>query len=208
MTEFIPSLNIRRVDDVRYIGSLNGRYILASRERRRDVGVKVFACRIKSITPRRIVLAAPVSGVRDEALTIQVNELGVIKAQIEDYLDFGFSAAIQASEDERLKLAAKIEWVKKRTLYSWPDQREHRRVPPKNPQSRLILGDGTIMDCFLIDISRSGAAISADVTPKVGTPLAVGKVVCRVVRHLDVGFAVQFVETQDEDDVEELLTVA
>jgi hypothetical protein len=207
VTEFIPNANIRRVDDVRYIGSLDGRYILASRERRRDISVKVFACRIKSITPRRVVLAAPVSGVREEGLTVQVNDLGVIKAQIEDHLEFGFSALIRASEEERLKLAAKIDWIKKRTLYSWPDQREHRRVPPKNPQSRLILGDGTVMDCFLIDISRSGAAISADIAPAIGTPLAVGKIVARVVRHLDVGFAVQFVQTQDQDDVEDQLSV-
>ena len=54
-------------------------------------------------------------------------------------------------------------------------------------------------------MSVSGAAVSADLEPEIGEPLAVGKVVCRVVRRLEVGFAVQFVNEQNVETVEEML---
>ena len=151
------------------------------------------------------MLAAPVSGIKGEWATVQVGDLGLLKVRVEDILDFGFSASIAATDEERVKLAQKIEWVKKRALYSLPDQREHRRVIPRSPRARLLFGDGRQMDCFLIDISLSGAAISADFYPEVGLPLAVGRVVARVVRHLEVGFAVQFVDIQKVETLEALL---
>jgi hypothetical protein len=69
----------------------------------------------------------------------------------------------------------------------------------------LTFADRTRQQCFIIDVSASGAAISADVRPPIGTPLAVGKVVARVVRQFDDGFAVQFIELQDLDQLEQKL---
>ena len=43
--------------------------------------------------------------------------------------------------------------------------------------------------------------MSADIQPTVGTPLAVGSFVSRVVLHLANGFAVQFFQLQDIDDL-------
>jgi hypothetical protein len=39
----------------------------------------------------------------------------------------------------------------------------------------------------------------------IGTPLAIGKVVGRVVRQFDDGFAVQFIEPQDDRTLDRLL---
>jgi hypothetical protein len=58
------------------------------------------------------------------------------------------------------------------------------------------------------DLDRSAAnriAAHSDATPELGTVLAVGKVVGRVVRHFPGGFAVKFVSLQDPRIVEELL---
>jgi hypothetical protein len=63
------------------------------------------------------------------------------------------------------------------------------------------------MDCFIIDISTSGVAVSANVQPEIGTPLAVGTLVGRVVRHLDDGFAVRFVKIEDSETLEQKLIV-
>jgi hypothetical protein len=62
-----------------------------------------------------------------------------------------------------------------------------------------------VVPCFVIDISVSGAAVSADISPEIGTPLAVGWVVGRVVRFVPGGFAVRFVELQDRQAVEALV---
>ena len=74
-----------------------------------------------------------------------------------------------------------------------PDRRRSKRIVPPDTESVLIFADNTRMKCCVIDISATGVAVSADVTPPIGTPLAVGKMVGRVVRHLANGFAVQFV---------------
>jgi hypothetical protein len=57
-------------------------------------------------------------------------------------------------------------------------------------------------------MSVSGIAVSADVQPQVGTPLAVGACIGRVVRLLPNGFAVKFIEVQKRDDLDQLIARA
>jgi hypothetical protein len=52
-------------------------------------------------------------------------------------------------------------------------------------------------------MSVSGAAVSADIIPEMGMPLAVGTVVGRVVRQFAGGFAIQFIEPLPLDSLEE-----
>jgi hypothetical protein len=54
-------------------------------------------------------------------------------------------------------------------------------------------------------MSASGAAVSAEIMPKPGTPLAVGSIVGRVVRHTSDGFAVKFVQAQDTGSLERMI---
>lgn len=107
--------------------------------------------------------------------------------------------------DERDLLASRIQWYKRRTFAGVSDKREHRRFMPREPKSAVVFSDGSVLPCLVIDISASGAAISADIDPPINAALALGKVICRVVRKLDVGFAVQFVDIQDRDLVEEMV---
>jgi hypothetical protein len=86
-----------------------------------------------------------------------------------------------------------------------PDKREHRRILPRDPRSTIFLADGQQVPCFIIDVSRSGAAVSAHYWPDLGTPMALGRVVGRVVRHLDVGFALQFIQPQEFEELETLI---
>src|SRR6266481_732759 len=84
------------------------------------------------------------------------------------------------------------------------DVRKNARIIPANPHSMLILADGTTHSCFIIDMSIAGAAVSAELQPPVGTPLAVGACIGRVVRLLPNGFAVKFVERQNRNDLNRL----
>jgi hypothetical protein len=71
----------------------------------------------------------------------------------------------------------------------------------------FILADGSVHTCYLINMSSSGAAISAELQPPVGTPLAIGGCVGRVVRIFETGFAVKFVQQQSLDDLSRLIVV-
>jgi hypothetical protein len=85
------------------------------------------------------------------------------------------------------------------------DARKTNRIIPKNAHSTIIFADGTYSSCFIIDMSATGAAVSADTLPEIGMPLAIGSCVGRVVRHFREGFAVKFAERQDPAHLEKLV---
>ena len=65
--------------------------------------------------------------------------------------------------------------------------------------------DGRVTTCFIIDVSPAGVAVSSEVQPPIGMPLAVGSCVGRVVRIFETGFAVKFVEKQNLNDLSRLI---
>ena len=196
----MPTLPTRGAD-VRFIGPVMGRYTLESRVK--PTGVQIFAVRLQSISTTQLVASAPVTGQLGEMVTAHFVPFGNIRGRVARHVDGGFVIDIEGNEDRRRKLAKRIEWYKKKLLHGLSDKREHKRFMPREPKSAVVLSDGGVLPCLVIDLSSSGAAISADHEPDIGEPLAVGKAVCRVVRRLDVGFAVQFVEPIDRDIVEE-----
>jgi hypothetical protein len=187
--------------DVRFIGPVMGRYTLESRIKLS--GVQIFALRLQSISTMQLVASAPVTGQLGEMVTAHFVPFGNIRGRVVRHVDGGFVIDIEGKEDRRKKLAARIEWYKKKLFHGLSDKREHKRFMPREPKSAIVLADGGVLPCLVIDLSSSGAALSADHEPEIGEPLAVGKAVARVVRRLDVGFAVQFVEPIHRDTVEE-----
>jgi hypothetical protein len=188
---------------VRFIGPVMGRYALESRMR--TGGVQIFACRLQSISTTQIVASAPVLGCLAEGITVNFEPFGTLRGQVVRHVDGGFGMEIDADPEDRDKLASKIDWYKKRTFAGLTDKRKHRRFMPREPRSALILANGHVLPCLIIDMSASGAAVSADVDPPIGEPLAIGRVVARVVRRLEVGFAVRFLSELEFETMEEML---
>jgi len=188
------------------MGDLLGSYVLASRALITD-GPKVFACRARSISIREVVLNAPVVGAVGEKLSLAFQELGKLRGTVTRRLDAGFAAEFELDDGEAKALDARINWLKRRSLRVVEDRREHKRVMPRDPNATLVLGQGRKVDCLVIDMSRSGVAVSADVLLKPGSLVAVGAVPGRVVRHIEAGFALQFAELQNLETLEGLLTL-
>jgi len=191
---------------VRFIGDLPGCYVLSSRESVGDDQAKVFACRARSISPTRAVLQAPVRGDKCELVALRFDGVGLIRGIIARQTPDGFIVDLVVSKAEQAALALRIDWLKRKWLQSVTDRRGAKRWLPRDPRSTLVLGAGRTLDCFVINVSCSGVAVSADLLPQVGMPLAVGTVPGRVVRRLEFGFAVQFVSEQNPAAVEGLLT--
>ena len=180
-----------------------GRYALASRMRM--PGPQVFACRLQSISPQQLIASAPVPGRLEEGITINFEPFGTLRGTIGRLIEGGFCMEIDGDPDDRHKLASKIDWYKRRTFSGLTDKRRHRRFMPREPRSAIVLHNGTVLPCLVIDMSSSGAAVSADFDPAIGEPMAVGRAVGRVVRKLEVGFALQFLEPLEIELVEEML---
>jgi hypothetical protein len=182
-----------------------GYYNIAGRRDPRTRQRTFYACVAESFSAHEMRLTVPVIGDVGESITVQFDQFGELRGSIANVMDRGFHFDIQATDDERARLAAKIIWYEKSLRDEVCDVRFHGRRVPREPLSSLILADGQTIRCLVIDMSRSGVAVSAGVVPEIGTPLAVGKLVGRVIRHFKGGFAIHFVDQQELDDLERLL---
>ena len=183
--------------DIRLIGAVEGRYTFAKRPGE-DAAVVAYACRTQSLSPTSVTLSAPVSGAVGQGINLLLEHIGLLKGSIARRVPGGFQLDLAGGPAAQAKLAAKINWLKKRNIRQAVDKRDAPRYRPRNPSAHLYV-DAAEHDCFIIDVSISGVGISAAVRPPVGTAIAVGLIAGRVVRHMDVGFGVQFEAIQDAE---------
>ncbi|MEH2480623.1 hypothetical protein V1282_003980 [Nitrobacteraceae bacterium AZCC 2146] len=175
---------------------LSGQYELANWL---DVNGKprTFACRTSRVSPFRMIVAAPVIGKIGDRIAIYFGDFGSLEGRVSDAVAGEFLLELSMTRSLRRKMADKLSWLEKKEKdSSILDVRKQARIIPANPHSALTFGDGSVHGCFVVDLSVSGAAVSAEVQPNIGAPLALGACVGRVVRHIANGFAIQFVEPQ------------
>jgi hypothetical protein len=178
--------------------NLLGRYMLADR--------REFPCQVTDMSPGGMALIAPVAGRPGERVIAYVDHVGRLEGVIARQLENGFAMTIAATARKRDKLAAQLTWLANRGILGLPEDRRHGRITPRNPMARLILPNGVNVTCRIIDISQSGAAIASDQRPEIGALVTIGKTSGRVVRHVEDGFAIEFVRLQHPDFVEENVT--
>lgn len=167
---------------------------------------RTFACRTTRVSPFRMMVEVPVVGKVGDRLTSYFRDFGKFDGRISDIKVGGFLVELEMTRSVREKFARKLTWLEK-TLKdpSILDVRKDARIVPASPHSTLTLADGSIHECFVIDMSVSGVAISAQLQPQTGMPLAVGACIGRVVRLLHDGFAVKFVERQNRHELDRLI---
>jgi hypothetical protein len=182
--------------------AVNGHYTLAnwfdSQGKPRS-----FACRTSRVSPFRMMVDVPVVGKIGDSIASYFGDFGKLDGRISDTMAGGFLFELVMSKPKREKLASQLTWLeKKHKDPTVRDARKQARIIPASPHSSLTFADGSIHNCFVIDMSVSGVAVSAGVQPDIGTPLAVGACVGRVVRHLHDGFAVHFAERLNRTELE------
>jgi hypothetical protein len=157
--------------------------------------LRTFACRTTRVSPFRMLLDVPVVGKVGDRLTSYFREFGKFDGLISDTVHGGILLELEMTRAERARLADMLVWLeKKHRDPSIRDARKATRYVPTSPHSALTLADGSVVPCFVINASMSGAAVSAAIQPLIGTPLAVGSCVGRVVRQFSEGFAIKFAE--------------
>ena len=187
----------RRAVDIQAVG----RYSLASRFD--ALGKRPqFACRTSRISPFQMLVAAPVLGPVGERVISHFGQLGHLEGFISDLMAGGFLVELKATKSQRRQLANKLEWIEARANDpTIVDVRQQERVVPEDPHTTLLFGDGTALTCFVIDVSPSGVAVSADIDVEIGTRLAVGRSVGHIVRQFAEGFAVKFDKLVDPSHI-------
>ena len=134
-----------------------------------------------------------------------VDHIGRLECSVSRHVDHGFVCKLNTTDRKREKLAAQLTWLANKHKFNLPEDRRHERVAPNNTRSELSLDDGRNYPCRIIDLSMSGAAIEIDVRPAMGTPVRLGNMRVRVVRHFQEGVAIEFANVLSREGLQMLV---
>jgi PilZ domain len=164
--------------------ALLGRYMLPNRQE--------YPCQTVDMSPGGALFTAPVKGPVGDRVIVYLEHIGRIEGEIVRHVPDGFAMAIAATVRKRDKLAAQLTWFANREALGLPEDRGHERIVPRQLTAIMRLPSGRELAVRLIDVSRSGAAVSMEKPLDVGTSLTLGRTAGKVVRHLEGGVAVEF----------------
>jgi hypothetical protein len=168
--------------------------------------IRTLACRSTRVSPYRMIVDVPVVGRIGDRITSHFGEFGEFEGSISDTKNGSILLELEMTPERRQWMADKLAWLERtRRDPLIQDARKDARFVPQVSHTTLTMADGKVSTCFIIDMSATGAAVSSESQPELGTPLAVGSLVGRVVRIFETGFAVKFVEKQTLNDLTRLI---
>jgi hypothetical protein len=171
-----------------------------------DGKIRTLACRSTRVSPYRMIVDVPVVGRIGDRITSHFGEFGEFEGSVSDTRNGSILLELEMTPERRQWMADKLAWLEKtRQDPQIQDARQDARFVPQVSHTTLTMADGKVSTCFIIDMSATGVAVSSEVQPEIGTPLAVGSLVGRVVRIFETGFAVKFVEKQALNDLSRLI---
>jgi len=189
----LPKLVPERRKHLRVPVNVFGRFM---RENKQE-----YPCQVINMSAGGMALLAPVNCDVGERIVAYLDNLGRIEGIVVRPFEGGFAVRILASLYKRERIANLLTWLVNQKALGLGEERKHERVVPRINASKLILPNGEVHNCRVIDVSLSGASVACTVKPPEGTVVILGRMRGRVVRHHDQGMAIQFVELQDPDSL-------
>ena len=134
-----------------------------------------------------------------------IDNIGRIEGVILDQSEHGFVMSISASQRKRDKLADTLTWLANRHVLNLDEDRRHLRRTPKRSDASVVLADGTTHPVRVIDMSLSGAALATTLRPPLGSPIRLGRLGARVMRHFDDGIGIEFMRLMSDAAIEKTI---
>jgi len=148
-----------------------------------------------------MALWTPVTCQKGERIVAYIENLGRLEGTVARTFEGSFAVDIKASSQKRERIANLLTWISINRDLLGSEGRQHERFEPRIAAQKLILPNGDVYDCRVIDVSLSGASIATRVKPLVDSVVVLGRLRGRVVRHHDQGVAIQFADLQDPDSL-------
>lgn len=172
--------------------TLLGRFMRASKQE--------YPCKMIDISVGGVGLMTPVDVEMGERIVAYFDLIGGLEGQVVRIFDGGCALELSVSQHKREKLAAQITWLVNRDELGTQEERRHERVQV-NKTTTLRIADDLTLAVKLIDVSISGASISTESRPPIGSEVTLGRLRARVVRHHNDGVGLQFIDIQNPDAV-------
>lgn len=182
--------------DVRFVGRLVGRMAITSRAEVPILSPTVVHCTALSLSAVVVVVEVATAVSVGDSIAAVFEQVGAIRCKVTETRSGGFQAAMTDDPETRSKLAATINWLKKKTLREASDLRDGYRRRPTTSTAYLYTEAGET-EVLIVDVSTTGALISSTIRPPLRATVSVGKIKGRVVRHAELGFAITFTEMAD-----------
>ena len=207
-----PALSPKEREERRLERRMNRPKIVPDRRRHRRARVSVFGrfmredkqeypCQVVNMSAGGMAIIAPVSVKDGERIVAYLDNLGRIEGIVVRSFEGGFAVHILASLYKRERIANLLTWLINQKSLGLGEERKHERIVPRINASKLIMPNGDVHNCRVIDVSLSGASVACTVKPPLGTMVILGRMRGRVVRHHELGIALQFIELQDPDSL-------
>ncbi|MDE1995993.1 MAG: PilZ domain-containing protein [Rhizobiaceae bacterium] len=177
--------------------NMQGRLMLADYEE--------YECLVTDMSPGDMYVTCKGRPRGNERVVAYIDHLGRVEGNVLAIDGRGFSMSINATDRKREKLAAQLTWLANKHELGLPEDRRHDRLTPRSATSELTMEDGTRYVCRIMDLSLSGAAVDVEVRPPIGTPVKLGNMRSRVVRHFMEGVALEFLSLQSRETLREFL---
>jgi hypothetical protein len=165
--------------------TLTGKYMLS---RRREAN-----CWTVDLSPSGIAILSFDKGMIGERIVANFSHIGWVEGMIARQFDNCFAFALKLSCAKRRKLTQTLAWLTSHHTGGVPDRRASERIKTNRRRLRLETLDGRSCRAVLMDASPTGAALYADLAPRLGSSVIIGsQTSARVVRHFEAGIAVEF----------------
>jgi len=119
--------------------------------------------------------------------------------------DRGFWVSFRHEGPRRDRFIRHLRWLVRRDRGLAAAERRHTRFEPRDKSAHFSLPGGQEQTCEVIDISLSGAGLRSRVKPSIGSPVTLGRMRGRVVRHFEEGFAIEFLAPLERSDLDSAL---
>lgn len=164
-----------------------------------------YDCKATDMSPSDVAFQCTAFPPLGERIVAYVDHIGRLECTVTRHVDHGFVCKVHVTERKREKLAAQLTWLANKHKFNLPEDRRHERMAPRNNRSELNLDDGRAYPCRILDLSISGAAVEIDVRPALGTPVRLGNMRGKVVRHFQEGVAIEFANVLSKEGLQLLM---
>lgn len=153
------------------------------------------------MSPGGMAVRAPYSPKKGERVISYIEHLGGLDGKVARTFDGGFAVEFKISARKRERIANVLMWYASGGHDA--TDRIHERFTPRIAEQNLIMPSSMVVHkCRVIDVSQSGASVATRLRPEIGTLVVLGRIRGSVVRHHAKGFAIEFAELQDPDNLE------
>lgn len=162
-------------------------------------------CDVTAIDPDSALFLCSETALEGTPLTALIEEIGRVDGTAGEPAEGGFWVNFDFIPGRQPRFVRHLRWLVRRERGLAAAERRHTRYEPRDTSARFTLPGGRDQPCEVIDISLSGAGLRCRIKPSIGSPVTLGRMKGRVVRHFAEGFAIEFLTPLERSDLDSAL---